>query len=688
MAKDLLLEIGVEEIPSAYMTEALANLKENAVLKLSQARLNYQSINCFGTARRLALIVNGLDEGQSDAVIENRGPKKSVAFDAEGNASKAGLGFARGQGVEFKELEIREHAGLEYMYAVKKEKGAPTEEVLPEILKEIIQSLSFPRSMRWGIYQFRFARPIRWLTVVYEDQLVELKIENVVSGMYTMGHRFLSSDRLEIKNLADYREKLQENYVVLNQLERKDMISRQIKAVAATGGGEAMENDALLNEVTYLVEYPTAFHGHFDPDYLEVPPEVLTTSMIEHQRYFPIFNKEGKLLPGFIGISNGTADNIDTVRAGNERVLKARLEDALFFWREDLKKDWDQIAGQLDAVLFHERLGTVGEKVIRLQKNAVSIAGQIGGIDIAAVERAAFLCKTDLLSSMVYEFPELQGIMGRYYALEAGETPAVSDAIYEHYLPRFAGDELPTSLVGIALSLAEKIDHLTGFFALDIKPSGSQDPYALRRQAMGIATIMLDKQPDIDLEKTIGDAYDNLTGVELVHSRDEVIGEVLDFIRQRLRGILTERGYSYDVIDAVFALQGIDIADIEMRVKAVTEFKNLPGAEDFMVVYNRAHNLSKSWESDEINKDLLQEETEIELLQAVEKVSPLVKDSIKQFDYTEALMQIIELRPHVDAFFDQVMVMSPDPEIKVLRLGLLKKIADLCKLIADFSKIV
>lgn len=688
MAKDLLLEIGVEEIPSAYMTEALANLKENAVLKLSQARLNYQSINCFGTARRLALIVNGLDEGQSDAVIENRGPKKSVAFDAEGNASKAGLGFARGQGVEFKELEIREHAGLEYMYAVKKEKGAPTEEVLPEILKEIIQSLSFPRSMRWGIYQFRFARPIRWLTVVYEDQLVELKIENVVSGMYTMGHRFLSSDRLEIKNLADYREKLQENYVVLNQLERKDMISRQIKAVAATGGGEAMENDALLNEVTYLVEYPTAFHGHFDPDYLEVPPEVLTTSMIEHQRYFPIFNKEGKLLPGFIGISNGTADNIDTVRAGNERVLKARLEDALFFWREDLKKDWDQIAGQLDAVLFHERLGTVGEKVIRLQKNAVSIAGQIGGIDIAAVERAAFLCKTDLLSSMVYEFPELQGIMGRYYALEAGETPAVSDAIYEHYLPRFAGDELPTSLVGIALSLAEKIDHLTGFFALDIKPSGSQDPYALRRQAMGIATIMLDKQPDIDLEKTIGDAYDNLTGVELVHSRDEVIGEVLDFIRQRLRGILTERGYSYDVIDAVFALQGIDIADIEMRVKAVTEFKNLPGAEDFMVVYNRAHNLSKSWESDEINKDLLQEETEIELLQAVEKVSPLVKDSIKQFDYTEALMQIIELRPHVDAFFDQVMVMSPDPEIKALRLGLLKKIADLCKLIADFSKIV
>lgn len=688
MAKDLLLEIGVEEIPSAYMTEALANLKENAVLKLSQARLNYQSINCFGTARRLALIVNGLDEGQSDAVIENRGPKKSVAFDAEGNASKAGLGFARGQGVEFKELEIREHAGLEYMYAVKKEKGAPTEEILPEILKEIIQSLSFPRSMRWGIYQFRFARPIRWLTVVYEDQLVELKIENVVSGMYTMGHRFLSSDRLEIKNLADYREKLQENYVVLNQLERKDMISRQIKAVAATGGGEAMENDALLNEVTYLVEYPTAFHGHFDPDYLEVPPEVLTTSMIEHQRYFPIFNKEGKLLPGFIGISNGTADNIDTVRAGNERVLKARLEDALFFWREDLKKDWDQIAGQLDAVLFHERLGTVGEKVIRLQKNAVSIAGQIGGIDIAAVERAAFLCKTDLLSSMVYEFPELQGIMGRYYALEAGETPAVSDAIYEHYLPRFAGDELPTSLVGIALSLAEKIDHLTGFFALDIKPSGSQDPYALRRQAMGIATIMLDKQPDIDLEKTIGDAYDNLTGVELVHSRDEVIGEVLDFIRQRLRGILTERGYSYDVIDAVFALQGIDIADIEMRVKAVTEFKNLPGAEDFMVVYNRAHNLSKSWESDEINKDLLQEETEIELLQAVEKVSPLVKDSIKQFDYTEALMQIIELRPHVDAFFDQVMVMSPDPEIKALRLGLLKKIADLCKLIADFSKIV
>lgn len=688
MARNLLLEIGVEEIPSAYMSKTLADLKDNAALKLSQARLNYQMINCFGTPRRLALIVNGLDEQQSDTVTENRGPKKAAAFDEEGNPSKAGLGFARSQGVEFKDLEIREYADLEYLYAVKKEKGAATEKVLPEILTEIIKSLNFPRSMRWGAYHFRFARPIRWITVVHEGRPVVLAIENIVSGMHTRGHRFLSDGIFEVKSVADYREKLQENYVILNQQERKDMISRQIKAVAAASGGEPMESEALLDEITYLVEYPTAFYGSFDPDYLEVPTEVLTTSMIEHQRYFPLFDQEGKLLPGFIGVSNGTTDNIDTVRAGNERVLKARLEDALFFWREDLNRDWDQVADQLESVLFHERLGTVAEKVIRLQNNSTAIAEQIGGMDMKAVERAAILCKTDLLSSMVYEFPELQGIMGRYYALKAGEDVEVGNAVYEHYLPRFAGDDLPSSPIGTALSLAEKIDHLTAFFAIGIKPSGSQDPYALRRQAMGIAIIMLDKQPAVDLEKTIGKAYDNLMPLHLDHSKDEVIMEVLDFIRQRLRGILTERGFSYDVIDAVFVSQGIDIADMAMRIKAVTDFKELPGMDDFMVVYNRAHNLSKSWDSDRIDHKVLQEETEIKLMQAIEKIASLVKSSINQKDYAAALTKIIELRPYVDAFFDQVMVMSPDPEIKASRLGLLKKIDNLCDLIADFSKIV
>lgn len=688
MAKDLLLEIGVEEMPSAYMPNAIAALKDIAALKLSQARLHYQSINCFGTARRFALLVNGLDEHQAEAVIENRGPKKAVAFDEAGNPSKAGLGFARSQGMEFINLEVREYAGIEYMYASRKELGAAAEQILPDILTEIIYSLSFPRSMRWGIYQFRFARPIRWLAAIYGTQLINLKIENIVSGMHTRGHRFLSAGLIEIKDVTDYREKLQENYVILNQHERKEMISRQIKAVAAAAGGIPIENEDLLNEITYLVEYPTAFYGSFDPAYLEVPPEVLTTSMIEHQRYFPVFDQEDNLLPGFIGVNNGTASNIDIVRAGNERVLKARLEDALFFWREDLKRDWDQVVEKLDAVLFHERLGTVREKVARLQKNAVAIARQFGLVDMTQVDRAAYLCKADLLSSMVYEFPELQGVMGRYYAIEAGESEEVSNAIYEHYLPRFAGDELPSSSIGIVLSLAEKIDHLTGFFAIGIRPSGSQDPYALRRQAMGIAAIILDKQPGIDLEKALGDAYDNLATLQLDRSRDELIIEVLDFIHQRLRSILTERGYSYDVIDAVFAIPVKDIADMELRIKSISEFKNSPFYEDFMVVYNRSHNLSKSWTSAAADEKVLQEDTEIKLLEVINNVSPLVKSHISQKDYTGALIKMADLRPYVDAFFDQVMVMSPDPKLKASRLSLLKMITSLCNLTADFSKIV
>lgn len=688
MAKDLLLEIGVEEIPSAYMPKAISDLKDNAALKLSQARLNYQSVNSFGTARRLALIVKGLDEQQTDAIIENRGPKKAAAIDPEGNPSKAGLGFARSQGMDFNTLKVREYAGTEYMYAVRKEKGSATGKVLPDVLTDIIHSLSFPKSMRWGYYQFRFARPIRWLAAIYGDQPVELNIENIASGMHTMGHRFLSSGLIEIKNVANYREQLQEHYVILNQQERKEIIYRQIKDVAAKAGGEPMENEELLDEITYLVEYPTAFYGSFDPSYLEVPPEVLTTSMIEHQRYFPVYNQAGQLLPGFIGVNNGTIDNIDIVRAGNERVLKARLEDALFFWKEDLKKNWDQVVGKLDSVLFHERLGTVREKVSRLQKNAASIAGQIGGIDLTMTDRAAFLCKADLLSNMVYEFPELQGVMGRYYAIQAGEANQVSNAVYEHYLPRFAGDELPASLIGTILSLAEKIDHLTGFFAIGIKPSGSQDPYALRRQAIGIATIIMDKQPGIDLEKAIGDAYDNLAALKLDSTREAVVADVLDFIRQRLRGILAERDYSYDVIDAAFAVPVNDLEDIEHRIQAVADFKKSPAMEDFMVVYNRANNLSKSWQSEEVEEKVLQEDTEIKLIKEIKTISPQVKTSIDHRDYTAALKTLVCLRPYVDSFFDQVMVMSPDPQIKAARLGMLKIIANLCNLIADFSKIV
>ncbi|HHV15673.1 MAG TPA: glycine--tRNA ligase subunit beta, partial [Gelria sp.] len=453
-------------------------------------------------------------------------------------------------------------------------------------------------------------------------------------------------------------------------------------------GGRPMENEKLLEEITYLLEYPTAFYGHFYPSYLEVPAEVLTTSMIEHQRYFPVFDNQGQLLPGFIGVRNGTDDNLDIVRAGNERVLKARLEDALFFWNEDLRKPLEEMATGLKDVLFHERLGSIMDKIERLQTLAGVISEACGLSDITTLKRAALLCKADLLSSMVYEFPELQGIMGRYYARKSGEQAEVSQAIFEHYLPRWAGDILPTTDSGKVLSLAEKIDNLVGFFAIGIKPSGSQDPYALRRQALGIVHIILDSGLSLDLAALTGKAYDNFAALQTDSTREDTVSEVIEFIMQRMRGVLLEQGYSYDIIDAALAVSSYDIIDISARIQGLQELRQSEIFEDFMVVYNRCHNLSKKWEDDSINVEVLVDESEITLNRSFNLIKYDVYRNINTRNYLEACKILAGLRPEVDNFFDTVMVMVDDVELKAARLGLLKAIANLCHLIADFSKIV
>lgn len=688
MARDLILEIGVEEIPSVYMNRAIADLKSIAIQKINDTRLGYKGIESFGSPRRLTLLIEQLEEQQPDAVIENRGPKKSIAFDPEGNPSKAGLGFARSQKVDFKDLEVREVGGIEYIYAIKKEQGHASTAILPGILQEIIHSIGFPKSMRWGYYHTRFARPIRWLLALYGSEMITLQIENIESSKYTYGHRFLSSGPLEVRDAQDYFKVLKENYVVLNQEERKELIKQQVINAAADAGGYPMENDDLLEEVSYLLEYPTAFYGSFSPSYLEVPPEVLTTTMIEHQRYFPVFDSQGKLMPGFIGVRNGTDYSLDMVRAGNERVLKARLEDALFFWNEDTRKPLEDMVPGLRDVLFHERLGSIMGKVERLENLALYIGEVCGLSDETTLRRAAYLCKADLLSNMVYEFPELQGTMGRYYALHSGEKQEVSEAIFEHYLPRFAGDRLPAAGSGKVLSLAEKIDNLVGFFAIGIKPSGSQDPYALRRQAMGIVNIILDSGLSLNLAAVAGVAYDNYEGVKVDISRDDTISEVLEFIVQRMRGVLLERGFSHDLIDAALAIPSYDITEVYSRIMALQELRQSDIFEDYMVVYNRCHNLSKKWEDDSVNADALVDESEINLHRSFNLIKYDVYRSINERDYLSACKMMASLRPQVDEFFNAVMVMVEDKELKAARLGLLKSIANLCNFIADFSIIV
>jgi len=688
MTRNLLLEIGVEEIPSAYMFKALADLQALAEKKLAEARLSYHSIKVLGTPRRLAVIAEGMAERQEDANIENRGPKKSAAFDGEGKPSKAGLGFARGQGVDFAALEIREQGGIEYLFAVKRESGRPAIEVLPELLPEIITSLVFPKSMRWGAFTTRFARPIRWLLAIFGDDVVKFNIENIESSNLTYGHRFLSQGSLPVKDMEDYQKQLRDNFVILDQNERQAMIWQQVQEVAAQAGGKAMENEDLLEEVTNLVEYPTAFMGKFSTSYLEVPPEVLTTSMIEHQRYFPVYSSSGDLLPGFIGVKNGRDYSMDLVIAGNERVIKARLEDALFFWREDGKKPLESMVSGFEAVMFHERLGTLMDKVQRLGRIA-SHLGEVAGLSSPdKLQRAARLAKADLLSAMVYEFPELQGIMGRYYALKSGEDDEVAQAILEHYLPRFAGDTLPVTPTGVVLSLAEKIHNLVGCFAIGIKPTGSQDPYALRRQALGLVNIILDQDLHIDLRESILAAYANFAGVKLDLTADAAADELMEFILQRMRGILLERGISYDVLDAAFAVPSVDLTEVAARVACVSNFKSAGYRDDFMVVYNRANNLSRKWDKDEVNEAVLVDESEKALYAAVQELSPQVRAAIGLRNYAGALETLAGMRSQVDNFFEAVMVMVDDENLKASRLGLLKSIANICQKVADFSKIV
>mgnify|MGYP000992714525 FL=1 len=681
MSKDLLLEIGTEEVPAHVMPHLLADLKRLAGDVFAERRLAYDSLRTIGTPRRTALLVTGLAERQEDISTETRGPSVAIAFDAEGKPTKAGAGFARGQGVDPAALIQRDG----YVYASVHERGAETAQLLTELLPELIRAIPLPNSMRWGDLDFRFIRPIRWIVALYGTEVVPFTLANVTSGNTSRGHRTLSPQDFVISSPADYETACEKAYIIVDPVRRRSMITEQINEVAKAAGGTAEITPDLLEEVLYLVEYPTALSGAFEEKYLALPAETVITPMRDHQRYFPVKAADGSLLPVFITVRNGGREHLDVVAHGNERVLRARLADAQFFFDEDRKKSLAEHREKLKTVVFQQGLGSMYEKSERLMELVTAIVEELAP-DEAAYEamepdarRAAELSKADLVTGMVTEFTELQGIMGREYALLDGEKPEVARAIDEQYMPRFAGDELPQSDLGFALSVADKIDNIVGTFSRGKIPTGSQDPFALRRQALGLVLMLIDHKSGLllsDLVEEASDLYD--LDVSLCQKMQVYVA---DFIRLRLKNVLTERGVRYDVQEAV--LTDVDfVADVPVRAAYVERLLASDGADALVQSFVRVGNIARMTETGIVDPALFAAQEEGALHAAYERAVAARAAGADTLPAEQALAAAI------DAFFDAVMVMDKDERIKANRLSLLKTIDNYLLWTADYSKIV
>ena len=681
MSKDLLLEIGTEEVPAHVMPHLLADLKRLAGDVFAERRLAYDSLRTIGTPRRTALLVTGLAERQEDISTETRGPSVAIAFDAEGKPTKAGAGFARGQGVDPAALIQRDG----YVYASVHERGAETALLLTELLPELIRAIPLPNSMRWGDLDFRFIRPIRWIVALYGTEVVPFTLANVTSGNTSRGHRTLSPQDFVISSPADYETACEKAYIIVDPVRRRSMITEQINEVAKAAGGTAEITPDLLEEVLYLVEYPTALSGAFEEKYLALPAETVITPMRDHQRYFPVKAADGSLLPVFITVRNGGREHLDVVAHGNERVLRARLADAQFFFDEDRKKSLAEHREKLKTVVFQQGLGSMYEKTERLMELVTAIVEELAP-DEAAYEamepdarRAAELSKADLVTGMVTEFTELQGIMGREYALLDGEKPEVARAIDEQYMPRFAGDELPQSDLGFALSVADKIDNIVGTFSRGKIPTGSQDPFALRRQALGLVLMLIEHESGLllsDLVEEASDLYD--LDVSLCQKMQVYVA---DFIRLRLKNVLTERGVRYDVQEAV--LTDVDfVADVPVRAAYVERLLASDGADALVQSFVRVGNIARMTETGIVDPALFAAQEEGALHAAYERAVAARAEGADTIPVEQALAAAI------DAFFDAVMVMDKDERIRKNRLTLLKVIDNYLLCTADYSKIV
>jgi glycyl-tRNA synthetase beta chain len=696
ITNDCLIELGTEELPPKNLKSLSEDFAKLVSQALNDAGLPAASIEVFATPRRLGILMRDMPTQQADQIVEKRGPGLQAAFDKEGNPSKAAQGFARGCGVDVADLQQRVTDKGTWLYFEKNEIGLSLAQILPEVVVTAINKLPIAKRMRWGDQAVEFVRPVKWLVMMIGSTVVEGEVLGVRSGNQSQGHRFHAPGHITFSNASDYVACLaNEGKVVASFDERKRMIREQIEESAANLGGVAHIEEALLNEVTGLVEFPVAVCGTFDAEFLSIPVEALVMTMQDNQKYFALFDQKGALLPNFITISNIDSKQPEMVAKGNERVIRPRFADARFFFDQDQKHPLSQRSVQLDKVVFQNKLGSIGDKSRRIAQLAVFIAKKIGA-DEAQVERAAHLCKCDLMTEMVGEFPKLQGLMGRYYAEFDQEPKSVSDAVEQHYWPKFSGDQLPGNDVAQCVALADRLDSLVGIFGIGQKPSGVKDPFALRRAALSVVRILIEKDLPLNLMQLINKACEPLADKFTVGSVvDDINTEVSDYIFDRLRAYYQEQGISFDIVDAVISTKPAVLSDCDRRVQAVNQFQSNAAAIALAAANKRIANILKKQgiDNEESNDSVMIDETlfeagaEKQLFQQLVGLQDNVDTLFVEGEYLQGLNELASLRPVVDQFFDDVMVMVDDPAIKANRLALLGRLLNCFRQVADFSKI-
>ncbi|MGG0284042.1 glycine--tRNA ligase subunit beta [Peribacillus butanolivorans] len=684
--RDLLLEIGLEEMPARFVTASMKQLSDKVQKWLKEKAIEFGAVEAFSTPRRLAILVKDVSESQKDIEEEAKGPAKKIALDSEGNWSKAALGFVRGQGMTAEDIYFKELKGIEYAHVNKFIKGQPTSQLLSE-LQEIISGMTFPKNMRWANQDLRFVRPIKWLIALFGNEVVPFSIADVETGRETKGHRFLGEVAM-IEAPEQYEATLRDQFVMANPDKRRSVILEQIKSLEQEKGWIIPVDEDLLEEVNNLVEYPTVLFGHFEEEFLELPAEVLITSMKEHQRYFPVKDQDGKLLAFFVTVRNGDDRHLEKVSKGNEKVLRARLSDAAFFFKEDQKKEIADALKKLDSIVYHEEIGTLAEKTARVTAVTGVLADTLNlkaEKDLAL--RAAEIAKFDLVSHMVYEFPELQGYMGEKYALLKGEAKEVAAAINEHYMPRHADDNVPPSVIGAVVSIAEKIDTLASFFAIGVIPTGSQDPYALRRQASGVVQILAEKKWNISLEELITLGLKGLESKGLLkRDLDEVKADMFTFFKARVKHLLQEQQIRYDLIDAVLIDEIGFIHTLVERAHVLDAKKDEEGFKESLEALSRVMNIAvKCDHKVTVDPNAFENEQEKALYEKYQTVVLRYAESKKE---KERFEHLISLQSEIESYFENTMVMADDEAIRNNRLSLMKEISDLVSGFAAMNKII
>ena len=680
---DLLFELGTEELPPTALRRLRDALRDEFVAGLENARLSHGAVRAYAAPRRLALWVRDLALNQPDREVERRGPALKAAFDADGKPTRAAEGFAGSCGTTVEMLDRLETDKGAWLMFRGHEAGQPASALLPEIARQALDRLPIPKRMRWGDSDAEFVRPVHWLAFLHGDNVVPCTLLDATAGRTTRGHRFHHPEALEINSADDYERLLwAEGYVIADFDARRELIRKMVERAAGEAGGTAQVDDDLLDEVTALVEWPAPITGTFEERFLKVPQEALIATMQSNQKYFPLLDGDGRLMARFITVANIATPRPDLVREGNERVIRPRFADAMFFWQQDGKKRLEDHVDSLRHVVFQNQLGSLFEKSERVAALAAHIAGEIGG-DAALAKRAGMLSRCDLMTAMVYEFPDMQGTMGRYQAGRDGEPEELASALEEFYLPRFSGDALPETRTGLAISLAEKLDTLTGIFGIGQKPTGEKDPFALRRSALGALRILVEKALDLDLRNLLAAARSGLAGRV---SNEAVEDEVFHFMTERLKGYYHEAGFAPDLFDAVVSVSPGSPADFDRRLRAVAAFRELPEAKSLAAANKRIRNILRKAGQEpgrEIDTELFEHAAEEGLYARVAEMEEVVAPLAERGDYSGILSQLAGLRESVDTFFDEVMVMTEDDRLRANRLAQLNRLHGLFLQVAD-----